>query len=89
MRPFASKLPDWAKDATFSDIDVHFGFGDRLKVFFGWNVTVQVSTATQHEIHGKLETQSAVNVWRLPIFRRPATGCVEVPDPAPHKENKA
>lgn len=79
MRPFADKLPDWAKDATFSSIDIHFGFIDRLKVLFGWRVTLDVSTASAIELTGKLETQSSVNVWRLPIFRKPVMGYAESP----------
>jgi hypothetical protein len=79
MRPFADKLPDWAKDAMFSSIDIHFGFIDRLKILFGWRVTLDVSTATQEEIIGKLETRSEVRVWRLPIFRKPVMGYAESP----------
>lgn len=79
MRPFADKLPDWAKDATFSSIYIHFGFVDRVKILFGWSVTLDVSTATQEEIVGKLETASDVRVWRLPIFRKTLGGYAEMP----------
>lgn len=85
MRPFADKLPEWAKDCTFSSIDIHFGFADRLKILFGWHVTLDVSTATEAVLSGKLQTKSEVRVWRLPIFRKRIAGYAEIETP---KEGK-
>ncbi len=56
-------LPPWAKDAVHTSVDIHFDWKDRLKILFGWRVTLNVDTPTEN-VCGRTESASEVHVWR-------------------------
>ena len=73
-------LPEWAKDAVYSDIDVHLGFWDAVKLlwFRQFNITVKTSTEVRQ---ARIESTSRVRIPRLrwPWEKRMQLGVAEAP----------
>ena len=44
---FSTELPEWAKDAVYTETEFHFSFGDRVKILFGWLPNYSSGVATE------------------------------------------
>lgn len=71
-----SGLPPGAVDAIHSTIDLHFGFLDRLRILFGWRVTLKYSAYLPVAVSPHYPIPTAVNVavWREPLIPRGSGG---------------
>ena len=57
------KPPEWAKDVVTNRTTVYLSFWDRVKVLFGYVLTVETATATE-VAPGLVKTVSGVSVTR-------------------------
>ena len=55
-------LPEWAKDAIHTDVEVVMDWRDRLRVLFGARVLVRVRTDCEHA-PGRVESETRVNTF--------------------------
>lgn len=55
--------PEWAADVIHNTIEVHFDIWDRLKILFGWRVSVRLNVDCEVS-PGRTEGESDVSVWR-------------------------
>lgn len=72
---------DWAKDTIHANIEVHFGWWDRVRVLFGKAARVEVAIDCENEV-GKTWSISRVSVdpfLRGPYRRDRGADVVESP----------
>ena len=64
-------MNEWNADEVVSNVDVNFGWMDRLRILVGRTAWIQVRVKTEN-IVGRTESESTVHV--LPIFPRRKMG---------------
>lgn len=62
------ELPEWAQDAIHVNTEVRFGFVDRLKILFGYRMSLDAMVSTA-AMPGRTETVTELRVWR-PYWQR-------------------
>lgn len=56
-------LPEGYEDALHTTVDVYLDWHDRIKVLFGYRLTIIVNIAMEHK-PGETITESLVQVWK-------------------------
>ena len=57
-------LPEGYIDSVFTDVDCHFSLKDRLKILFGWQLTIKTQTNTKVWLGGGYESTAEIIIWR-------------------------
>ena len=89
-RSFGADLPEWAKDAAHTDVDVTVGFTDRLRILLLGKFSMRVVAYTEHVI-GRTSGESKFIAPRFHFRQRKRMGYVmaeEPPPPTPSVESE-
>ncbi len=58
-----NSLPEGFQDEIRTRVCIYLSFLDKLRVLFGWNLTLQVNTLCAN-VAGLVSTDTQVRVWR-------------------------